>query len=91
MKKLEQDFDPTDRTRSMEVIEEGRRTNRIVTGLLYLNREKAALDEDLGLVPEPLASLPLERVRPPREVLAEIMAGLRTGAGGTTPAVAGGG
>jgi 2-oxoglutarate/2-oxoacid ferredoxin oxidoreductase subunit beta len=91
LKKLEQDFDPTNRARSMEVIEEGRRTNRIVTGLLYLDREKQALDEDLGLVPEPLASLPLERVRPPREALEEIMAGLKTGATGASPAVAGGG
>ena len=90
LKKLELDFDPTDRKGSLDVIEDGRRTNRIVTGLLYLDREKQALDEDLGLVPEPLASLPLSRVRPSREALEEIMAGLKTGSGGSA-ATAGGG
>ena len=75
----------------MEVLQNGRRANRIVTGLLYLDRDKAALDEDLGLVPEALASLPLERVRPPREALEEIMRGLQTGATGASPALTGGG
>jgi 2-oxoglutarate ferredoxin oxidoreductase subunit beta len=91
LKKLDRDFDPTDRDRSLQIIQEGRRTNRIMTGLLHLDETKAALDEDLGLVPEPLASLPLERVRPPREALEEIMRGLQTGATGASPAVAGGG
>ena len=50
-----------------------------MTGLLYVNANEAALDKDLALVDAPLASLTLEQVRPPRAVLDEVMAGLRSG------------
>jgi 2-oxoglutarate/2-oxoacid ferredoxin oxidoreductase subunit beta len=81
LRKLEEDYDPTDRMRAIATIERGRIDNRLATGLLYQSKGNASIDEDLGLVDEPLASLPLERVRPPREVLEKIMAGLMTGGG----------
>ncbi len=79
LKKLEEDYDPGDRIRALRVIHEGRAEGRFVTGILYLNEEKRAFDAELNLPEEPLASLPLERVRPPKAVLDEIMAGLMTG------------
>src|SRR3989475_1375514 len=60
LKKLEEDYDPSDRTRAIGMIHRGREENRFLTGILYLNPEKASLDQELGLVDEPLASLPLE-------------------------------
>jgi 2-oxoglutarate ferredoxin oxidoreductase subunit beta len=81
LRKLEEDYDPTDRMRAISVIERGRVEDRLATGLLFQSKENAPLDQDLGLVDEPLASLPLERVRPPREVLEKILAGLMTGGG----------
>ncbi|HZV90466.1 MAG TPA: thiamine pyrophosphate-dependent enzyme, partial [Candidatus Nitrosocosmicus sp.] len=81
LRKLEEDYDPTDRMRAIDTIERGRMENKLATGLLYQSKGNASIDEDLGLVDEPLASLPLERVRPPREVLDKIMAGLMTGGG----------
>jgi len=79
LKKLEEDYDPGDRMRALGVIHRGREANQFVTGILYLNSEKVAFDRELEVVDEPLASLPLERVRPPRAVLEEVMAGLKTG------------
>ena len=79
LKKLEEDYDPTDRTRAIGMIHRGREENRFITGILYLNPEKGSLDHELNLVDEPLASLPLERVRPPKAALDEIMAGLKIG------------
>ena len=79
LKKLEEDYDPTDRTRAIGTIHRGREENRFITGILYLNPEKGSLDQELNLVDEPLASLPLERVRPPKAALEEIMAGLKIG------------
>jgi 2-oxoglutarate/2-oxoacid ferredoxin oxidoreductase subunit beta len=79
LKKLEEDYDPSDRMRALGTIHKGREENRFATGILYLNEEKTPLDRELDLVDEPLATLPLERVRPPKAALDEIMAGLMTG------------
>jgi 2-oxoglutarate ferredoxin oxidoreductase subunit beta len=81
LRKLEEDYDPKDRLRAIAVIERGRVENKLATGLLYQSTGKLSLDQDLELIDEPLASLPLERVRPPREVLEKIMAGLMKGGG----------
>ncbi|HEU4333748.1 MAG TPA: 2-oxoacid:ferredoxin oxidoreductase subunit beta [Candidatus Eisenbacteria bacterium] len=89
LKKLEADYDPHDGMRAMVTLRRAREEGTFVTGILYLNAEKPAFDHEVGLVDEPLASLPLERVRPPRAALEEILAGLRTGAG--APAASGGG
>ena len=47
------------------------------TGMLYLEPDREHFVDLLDLVEEPLASLPLERVRPSEAVLDEIMEGLR--------------
>jgi len=85
LKKLAADYDPTSRDAATAVLEEGRRERRLVTGLLYVNPEKVPFEDELRLVDEPLASLPLERVRPPKRVLDEVMEQLRTGKGMTAP------
>ncbi len=79
LRKLEEDYDPGDPLRALQIVHQGRDQNRFVTGLLYLNPGKLPLDTEMNLVDEPLASLPLERVRPPKSVLDGIMAGLMTG------------
>ena len=81
LRKLEEDYDPTNRLGAIAVIERGRIENKLATGLLYQSTARMPLDQDLDLVDEPLATLPLERVRPPREVLERIMASLKTGGG----------
>ena len=79
LKKLQEDYDPGDAIRALEVIHRGRQEDNFVTGIFYLDPEKDSLDADLNLVDEPLATLPLERVRPPKEVLDEVMSSLMTG------------
>lgn len=81
LRKLEEDYDPGDRIRALEVIHRGREQNRFVTGIFYVDAEKPSFDRELDLIDEPLASLPLERLRPPRAILEKIMAGLMTGTG----------
>ncbi len=48
------------------------------TGVLYVEPDKADFLTLLNVVDEPLATLPLERVRPGRDVLEEIMDSLRS-------------
>ena len=79
LRKLEEDYDPTDRIRALETLHYGREQNRFVTGILYHNAERASFDQRLELIEEPLATLPLERVRPPRSVLEELTNRLRVG------------
>jgi 2-oxoglutarate ferredoxin oxidoreductase subunit beta len=88
LKKLAEDYDPTDRDRAMDVLHEARRERRLVTGLLYVDPASRPFADELRMVDAPLATLPMERVRPPRAVLEEIVDQLRTGKG---LALAGGG
>jgi 2-oxoglutarate ferredoxin oxidoreductase subunit beta len=82
LKKLEEDYDPTDRNRALDRIHEAQAERKFVTGLLYVDPDDPPFDDDLGLVEAPLATLPLERVRPPSTVLAQVMEELRSGKGG---------
>jgi 2-oxoglutarate ferredoxin oxidoreductase subunit beta len=88
LKKLAEDHDPTDRDAALDVLREAQKERRLVTGLIYVDPQDRPFDEEIKLIEEPLATLPMERVRPPREVLEGIVEQLRTGKG---VAAAGGG
>ena len=61
----------------MRLIHETSRRGEFATGILYVEPDKDDFLTLLNLVDEPLATLPLERVRPGREVLDEFMDSLR--------------
>ncbi|TMQ61817.1 MAG: 2-oxoacid:ferredoxin oxidoreductase subunit beta [Candidatus Eisenbacteria bacterium] len=86
LKKLGEDYDPTSRERAVMTLQEARREQKLLTGLFFVDPQQRPYEDELGLVDDALASLPLERVRPPERVLAEIMEQLRTGKGLTAPA-----
>jgi 2-oxoglutarate ferredoxin oxidoreductase subunit beta len=77
LKKLAEDYDPTDKLNAIGVIHEAARRGEFATGILYIEPDKDDFITLLNLVDEPLATLPLERVRPPREALDEVMESLR--------------
>ena len=81
LKKLAADYDPMSRESALAVLAEGRREQKLVTGLLYVEPTLPAFEDDLRLVGTPLAQLPLEQVRPPQAVLEAIMEELKTGRG----------
>jgi 2-oxoglutarate/2-oxoacid ferredoxin oxidoreductase subunit beta len=76
LKKLEADYDPTDRMAAFQVLENARREQKLLTGLFYIDESQPDMIELLGLVDEPLAYLPPERVVPSREALDKILASL---------------
>jgi len=88
LKKLEMDYDPTDATRAMNVIRNGRDEMKLVTGLLYVNTHAHRFDTETNMIDEPLSSLGLDRVRPAKSVLDSIM---HTYQEGSAPVGAGGG
>jgi len=88
LKKLAADYDPTDGSRALSMLRETREDMKLVTGLIYVDTKARRFDDEMQLVGEPLATLPLEQVRPPKSVLDEIMASYREG---SVSAGAGGG
>jgi len=77
LKKLNSDYDPTNKTESLRVLTEAHDKGEILTGLFYLDTQKPDFMEMLNVVDEPLATLPQSAVRPPKSVLDEVMEGLK--------------
>jgi 2-oxoglutarate ferredoxin oxidoreductase subunit beta len=77
LKKLEADYDPSDRARAMARLMASASGGDVLTGLLFLDPRAPDLNARLGLVEAPLATLPEARVRPSRAVLDAINASLR--------------
>ena len=77
LKKLREDYDATDKRAAFELLREAQEKNEFLTGLIYVDPSKKDFLSLLGLPEEPLATLPLERVRPPREALEKMMEELR--------------
>jgi len=77
IRKLERDYNPTDRLAALAALEEAAVKGEVLTGLLYLNTSSPTFIELLNLVDEPLATLPQSRVRPPQAALDEVMDELR--------------
>jgi 2-oxoglutarate ferredoxin oxidoreductase subunit beta len=77
LKKLEEDYDATDKMVAIKRLHESARRGEFATGLIYIEPDRDDFLEQLNVVDEPLASLPLDRVRPGPEALEEIMESLR--------------
>jgi 2-oxoglutarate ferredoxin oxidoreductase subunit beta len=77
LRKVAEDYNPADKITAMRLLHETARRGELATGVLYIEPDKDDFIETLNLVDDPLAMLPLERVRPPKAVLDEIMESLR--------------
>jgi 2-oxoglutarate ferredoxin oxidoreductase subunit beta len=77
LRKLEEGYDPSDRARAVARLMESARTGEVLTGVLFVDSRAPSFVETLGMVDAPLATLPEDRVRPPRAALDEIVEALR--------------
>ena len=76
LKKLDRDYDPTDRQGVMTTIQKANVDRQFLTGLLYIDEKKLDFTSLMHVTDKPLAHLAEEELRPPKEVLDEIMASL---------------
>jgi 2-oxoglutarate ferredoxin oxidoreductase subunit beta len=76
LKKLDRDYNPTDRSAAMTLLQEAETNQDFITGLIYFNESRTSLQEVLDLDEAPLVELPQERLRPGREALDKINAEL---------------
>lgn len=76
LKKLAGDYDATNKAMARRVLHESAARGEFATGLIHVDPGRPDFLALLDVVDEPLASLPPERTRPPRDALDAIMAEL---------------
>jgi len=77
LRKLHEDYDPTDKANAVRTLMESSHNDEILTGVFYINTEKPTFIDNLNLVDEPLGTLPESLVRPPKSALDALMANLK--------------
>ena len=66
LKKLDKDYDPTDRAQAYKLLEEAMTNNWLMTGLIYFKPEAPSMYDYYDLPSEPLNRMTEERIRPDR-------------------------
>jgi 2-oxoglutarate ferredoxin oxidoreductase subunit beta len=77
LSKLTADYHPTDKLSAIRMLHESASRGEYATGLLYVEPDKLDFIELLGMVDEPLSSLPESVTRPSKATLDEIMESFR--------------
>ena len=77
LRKLAQDYDPTDRIRVMNYLQERAAKGEVVTGLLYVQPDSSDLHDNLNTVEAPLNQLSERELCPGNVALERINASLR--------------
>ena len=76
LKKLERDYNPTDRIAAVQILEESKANDLLLTGLIYIDPTRPSLMDMLNLPETPLNRLPAEDMRPAPETMQEINAAM---------------
>lgn len=77
LRKLHGSYDPSDRMSAVQALMEANQKGEVLTGVFYIDTKKPDFTDMLGMVADPLATLPQERVRPAKKVLDDVMESLR--------------
>jgi 2-oxoglutarate ferredoxin oxidoreductase subunit beta len=74
LRKLGRDYDPTNRSEAMRVLEEANDCNCLITGLIYIKTDQPSLVDIYNLPDTPLNRLPESRIRPAPETIEKVNA-----------------
>jgi 2-oxoglutarate ferredoxin oxidoreductase subunit beta len=77
LRKLLEDYDPTDKIGSVRTLMTAQQKGEILTGVFYIDTKKPSFIDLLDLVDEPLATLPESVTRPPKSALESLMTSLQ--------------
>ena len=77
LRKLLEDYDPTDKANAVRTLMEAQEKDEILTGVFYIDTQKPTFLDQLNIVDEPLATLPESLTRPPKSALESLMANLQ--------------
>ena len=73
LKRIENDYTPNDRVHAIEKLHRSASEGHLLTGIFYVESEKPNFLDLLDLTSTPLAQLPIEKLRPPKSALDEVM------------------
>jgi 2-oxoglutarate ferredoxin oxidoreductase subunit beta len=77
LRKLHEDYDPTNRIGAVAQLMESHAKGEVLTGIFYVDTQKPNFVDLLRMTDTPLAQLPEQQARPPKAALDEIMEALR--------------
>jgi 2-oxoglutarate ferredoxin oxidoreductase subunit beta len=77
LRKVLEDYDPTDKANAVRTLMEAQEKNEVLTGVFYIDTQKPSFIDLLNVVEEPLATLPQSLTRPPKAALDSLMANLQ--------------
>ena len=77
LRKLLEDYDPTDRAKAVHTLMDAHEKGEVLTGVFYIDTKKPSFIDLLNVVDEPLATLPESVTRPPKNALDSLMTSLQ--------------
>jgi 2-oxoglutarate/2-oxoacid ferredoxin oxidoreductase subunit beta len=77
LRKLLEDYDPTDRANAVRTLMEAQAKNEVLTGIFLIDTQKPSFTDLLNVVDEPLGQLPQSVTRPPKSALDSLMSNLQ--------------
>jgi 2-oxoglutarate ferredoxin oxidoreductase subunit beta len=77
LRKLHEDYDPTDKAKAVRTLMDAHEKEEILTGVFYIDTRKPTFIDQLNIVDEPLGQLPESLTRPSKADLDTLMASLQ--------------
>ncbi|MGH9562832.1 MAG: thiamine pyrophosphate-dependent enzyme, partial [Terracidiphilus sp.] len=77
LRKLLEDYDPTNKANAVRTLMEAQAKDEVLTGVFYIDTQKPSFLDQLNMVEEPLATLSESLTRPPKSALDSLMANLQ--------------
>jgi 2-oxoglutarate ferredoxin oxidoreductase subunit beta len=77
LRKLHEDYDPTDKANAVRTLMEAQSNGEILTGVFYINTTQPTFIDLLNVVDQPLGTLPESLTRPPKSAFDALMAELK--------------
>ena len=77
LRKLLEDYDPTDKANAVRTLMEAQEKEEILTGVFYIDTQKPTFIDQLNVVDEPLGQLPESVTRPSKAALENLMVSLQ--------------
>jgi 2-oxoglutarate ferredoxin oxidoreductase subunit beta len=78
LRKLEKDYDPTDRAAAARMLSETRSRGEVLTGMIHIAIDKPTLVASQKLTKTALSALGQAELRPTKEAFKKLLGGYRT-------------
>jgi 2-oxoglutarate ferredoxin oxidoreductase subunit beta len=77
LRKLKDDYDPTNKANAVRTLMDAQEGGEVLTGVFYIDTEKPSFMDLLNVVDQPLGQLPESVTRPPKSALEQLMTNLQ--------------